>query len=117
MIINKILVTEQDHVHLLSLNEIKFCQSDDCYTIIHVNNGSKYMVTKSLVKFSKELNSQQFIRVNQSYLVNINFIKSINKKKKHITIDNTDPIPFTLTIRELLLLINLVTNQAGSIAI
>ncbi|MCW3110208.1 MAG: hypothetical protein JWQ09_4714 [Segetibacter sp.] len=99
---NKIAIHSQDRIHFISPDHIAFCKSDNCYTFIHLKNGEKLLISKSLAKFSKELDQGKFIRANQSYLVNINFINSIDKRKKDIELLNQTLIPFTITIKELL---------------
>lgn len=65
-------------------------------------NGKRLIASKSLTKIAKEqLSYPGFIRVSQSYLVNINFISSINKKNKELVLSNEQSVPYTLTIKEL----------------
>jgi len=62
---------------------------------------------KSLAKVTREdLNSTDFIRVNQSFLVNKNFIKFIDKKNKLLELKNEYRVPFTTSLKDLLELIN-----------
>jgi len=107
----KILIVNQDHVYLLEENDIKYCQSDDGYTTVFVKDGSEHLISKTLIRFSKELDRRIFIRVNQSFLININYIKSINKKNKNITLDGCIAIPFTLTIKDLMIMISSVYDR------
>jgi DNA-binding LytR/AlgR family response regulator len=60
------------------------------------------VITQSLTKFAKSLEPGQFIRVSQSYLINVNEINSIDKKKRLITMSNGETVPFTITIKTLL---------------
>jgi two-component system LytT family response regulator len=69
---------------------------------VHLSNGEQLLISKSLSKFSGELNQNRFVRVNQSYLINIRFIKSIDKRKKCIELQSEYLIKFTTTIKELL---------------
>lgn len=108
----KIIINEHNSIHLLNCNEILFCKSDNYYTSIFMRNGASFIVTKSLSKFSEQLNNKEFIRVNQSFLLNTNFIVSINKKQRHIIMSNNEIIPFTVTIKKLMLLISLAPNLA-----
>lgn len=99
---HKIVISSQDHLHLINQNEIVLCKSDDCYTLIHLMNGGKLMISKSLSKFSKELHQPMFVRISQSYLININFIKMVDKKRKHIELTDKQQLQFTRTIKDLL---------------
>jgi len=103
--LNKIIVQNQSRVSFISPEEIIYCQSDNYYTIINLLNGEKLIVCKSLSKFSEGLNAEIFIRTSQSYLVNTNFIRAIDKRTKHIELENQFVVPFTLSIKVLLNLI------------
>lgn len=92
----KIIINTQDYIHFINQQDILYCKSDDCYTNIHLVNNDSFMVCKSLAMFSKELCSVVFIRVNQSYLINRNFVKFIDKKSKMIHMLNNVIIPFSL---------------------
>jgi DNA-binding LytR/AlgR family response regulator len=102
--LNKIIIAQLDIIHLIDPNKILYCQSDNCYTYIHTVEGEKHLVAMSLTKLSKELDTQ-FIRVNQSFLVNKSYIKNINKKKRALELVNKSQIPFTVSVKNLLFLI------------
>ncbi|MNL46091.1 LytTr DNA-binding domain protein [compost metagenome] len=109
MTIEKLIIKQQDNIYLIDYDHIVFCQSDNCYTFIHTIEDKKFIAVQSLSKFAKEqLKKPAFIRVSQSYVINRNFITSINKKNKTIVLINAQIVPFTVTIRELLTLISTV---------
>lgn len=78
----RIILNSQYNLRLILQSEILFCKSDNCYTTYHSINNEEYLVCKSLKKVHTELDSTIFIKVSQSYLVNINFIELIDKKNK-----------------------------------
>lgn len=102
MTTSKIVISQQDYVFFLKPSNIILCQSDNCYTTIHMEDGTKILVVKSLTKFHRELPNDMFIRVNQSFLINKLFISGINKKKKYITVEKDIQIPYTITLKELM---------------
>jgi DNA-binding LytR/AlgR family response regulator len=60
-------------------NIISFIAQVD-YTQINPLNGSVSIYAKTLKKFELELSEQkQFVRVNKSVIVNLLFVKTINK--------------------------------------
>jgi DNA-binding LytR/AlgR family response regulator len=99
----KIILSQQNIIHFVDPSEIIFCQSDNCYTSLYLTNGERHVIVKSLTKFLLELNSDSFIRVNQSYLINKNHIRRIDKKKKSIDLINNYSIPFTVSLKNLML--------------
>ncbi|MRX48504.1 LytR/AlgR family response regulator transcription factor [Pedobacter puniceum] len=98
----KIIINTQDYIHFINQQDILYCKSDDCYTNIHLINNDSFMVCKSLAMFSKELCSVVFIRVNQSYLINRNFVKFIDKKSKKIHLYNNMEISISLNFKEIM---------------
>lgn len=100
--INKIVISSQDHLRFINEADILFCKSDNCYTYIFLCDSEELLISKSLAKFSKELNSNNFVRVNQSYLVNIQYIRSIDKKKKLLHLTDMSQIRFTTSLKDLL---------------
>lgn len=104
--IQKIIIPQQDVIHFVDPFQILFCQSDSCYVSIYLSDGRRHLVVKSLSKFSKELSPEIFIRVNQSFVVNKTYITSIDKRKRSIKLIQDHDIPFTVTIKELMLMIS-----------
>lgn len=102
----KILIHSQDHLFLVNIDEITHCQSDNCYTQVRLYDNKQFIVSKSLTKFAQTLNPVNFIRVHQSFLINRNFIRSIDKKKRIILLVNDLVIPFSITIKDLINMLN-----------
>jgi DNA-binding LytR/AlgR family response regulator len=101
----KLIVHSQNHLRFIAHDDIIVCKSDNSYTSIYLTNGEELVMCKSLTQLLKELDPLYFIRVSQSYLININFIKAIDKKKKQIELINNQHIPFTTTLKRLLRLL------------
>ncbi len=101
---NRIIVKSQNFFYFIDPDNIFYCESDNCYTTIF-SNRKKVVVSQSLTKFAKMLPLNQFIRVSQSYLVNSNYIFEIDKRKKLIHLIDGSTVPFTVTIKNLMLLI------------
>jgi len=102
----KIMLTQQNLILFIELDQIVYCQADNCYTNIYLSDGKRIMVVQSLSKFSRQISSSQFIRVNQSFLINTTFLLSINKKEKYIELVTNTIIPYTIRLKALLTLIN-----------
>ncbi|MDO3641301.1 LytTR family DNA-binding domain-containing protein [Mucilaginibacter sp. L3T2-6] len=101
----RVLINSLDKIFFLNPIEIIYCKSDNNYTQIYLVNGDHFIQCTSLKRFYEELNSNDFVRISQSYLININFIKLIDKKKRFIMMSNTELLPFTVQVKELLTLI------------
>jgi len=101
----KVIIHTQSYLRIIEQDKITFCKSDNCYTDIVLADGEKIVISKPLSKFLKELCQEKFVKVSQSYLVNIDYIRLVDKKKRTIELSNRIEIPFTTSIKELLSLI------------
>jgi two-component system LytT family response regulator len=97
----KFLIPHRDYIHVVDYSAILFFKSDNCYTHVFLSSGAEYVLVKSLSKLEKELNSPRFIRISQSFLVNCHCITSINKKTKTVMIGQEHALPFTVSIKTL----------------
>ena len=102
----KIMIYQQERIILINPEEIVFCKSNNCYTEICLYDGKRVLAVISLTKFHKELTSINFIRINQSYIINKQYIQSIIKKKRSIELENNIIVPFTISLKELVSKIN-----------
>ncbi|WP_298737729.1 LytTR family transcriptional regulator DNA-binding domain-containing protein [uncultured Chitinophaga sp.] len=98
----KFLIPHRDRIYVVGYSSILFFKSDDCYSHIHLNDGREFVLTTSLAKLQKEINHRRFIRISQSFLVNGDFITSIDKKKKFLLIGDNHHLPFTIPIKKLM---------------
>ena len=98
----KLILTFKDIVHLVNQKEIIYCKSENSYTSIYLVNDKKLIASKSLTKIFNELNSEKFVKVSQSYLINIDYLNQINRRKKFIVLTDSINIPFTIKVKELL---------------
>lgn len=71
------------------INDIIFCEADQNYTKIHLVSGKCIMVSKTLKHIEDLLPEELFFRIHKSFLVNLNYIKSYNRKDGHkVLLDN-----------------------------
>ncbi len=89
--IKKITVPTLDGFEFLEITDIARCQADVNYTDIHLKNGKKLTVSKTLKSFEELLEPEQFFRVHNSHLINLREVKKYTKGKGgYVTMnDNT----------------------------
>ncbi len=58
-------------VEYVQINQIIYCEADNNYTIVHLDDGSPKVISKTLKYFENILGEMFFMRVHQSYLVNL----------------------------------------------
>ena len=103
--LNKIAIPTLDGLELIRLDTIIRCNSEGNYTQIHRTNNEKILVSKTLKQIENQLSSySQFIRVHNSHLVNLLFVKRYKKGKGGSLIMEDDAIvPVSRTRKEYLL--------------
>ena len=96
----KISLHTLDKIVVVDLYEIVRCQSDNNYTQFVFQDGSKILVTKTLKSFSDMLKNYQFLRVHQSHLVNIKYVKAFIKSDGgYLTLKNKQTVPVSVRKR------------------
>lgn len=67
-------------LEFVTIDNIIYCEADNNYTIFHLLNGDKTIISKTLKDIEAMLNHKHFQRVHQSFLVNLTHIKKYVKK-------------------------------------
>ena len=76
----KITLPQQDGFQVLNVADILYCQADDNYTHIFLQN-KKILVSKTLKYFEEALSEFAFARIHKSFLVNVNEVVKYRKGK------------------------------------
>lgn len=72
---NKIALPVGDGIIFVNITDIIRCQSDRNYSVFHLKNGDRIMVSRTLKEYEEILTSLRFFRVHHSHLINMSFIK------------------------------------------
>jgi two-component system LytT family response regulator len=75
----KISLHTSEKIIVIQISEILRCKSDNNYTTFYLENGQRILVSKTLKYYADMLKEHQFIRVHQSHLINIKYIKEFIK--------------------------------------
>ena len=73
----RIALPDQECITLFYVKEISHCTAESNYTNVFLENGEKYVVSKTLKHYDDLLNEQGFFRVHKSCLVNLQKIKKV----------------------------------------
>jgi two-component system LytT family response regulator len=78
----------------VKLNDILYCKSDGNYTTVFLKNDETYLLSKKIKNIEALLNHDSIIRVHQSFLVNVDYIKEYVKNEGYyLVLDNGKTIP------------------------
>ena len=80
--IERISVKTGQKLDVLMLEDIMFLQSNGDYVSIY-SKENVYLKEQTMKYFEKNLPPKQFIRIHRSYIVNVDFINSIQNYKKN----------------------------------
>lgn len=86
-----LLIKTAEAQYFLQTKDIVRCQSDGAYTIFHTIDR-KIMSARNLKYYENILSEHTFVRVHQSHLVNIKYIKTINTNNT-VCLTNDEEIP------------------------
>jgi len=90
----KIVLSTAEMIHVISVDDIIRCESDNYYTYFHFVDGRKLLISKTLKENEELLSQHNFIRPHKSHLVNIKFIKSyIRQDGGYILMNDGTKIP------------------------
>ena len=93
----KLVLRTSDSLHIVDISDIYFCKSDNSYTTFYLNGDEKIVVSKSLKDYEVLLTEFGFFRSHQSFLVNLNHVKKVDKSDGgFIIMKNNKEIPVSL---------------------
>ena len=75
----KMVLKTQESNYIVSIDDIIRCESDKNYTFFYLQEGKKILVSKTLKDFDILLSPYNFCRVQQSHLINLNFVDRYDK--------------------------------------
>jgi two-component system LytT family response regulator len=76
----RIALSTSDGIHLFDVSDIIRCESEDNYTKFFIKNSKPILISKTLKEYEELLTEHCFVRVHQSHLINLAFLKSYIKK-------------------------------------
>jgi two-component system LytT family response regulator len=93
----KIALPASDRVDFVEPDQIIRCQSDNTYTHVFLEDGSKLLISKTLREFTTLLAEYGFLRTHQSHLVNRKYVRSLLKRDGDVLLltDGTE-VPVSL---------------------
>ena len=90
---DKIQIATDQNIKLLDPYSILYCKSDGNYCHIYFNDDTSLLISKKLKYMEEKLDNFPFMRVHNSYVVNLNAIKAIDKKDTLLIMTDESLIP------------------------
>lgn len=90
---NKICLATADGYEFINVEEIMYCKAEGSYTSFKLINGINLLVSKHLKEYENLLTDQYFMRVHNSFLINLNEVKKYVKADGgYILMNNGEPV-------------------------
>jgi two-component system LytT family response regulator len=88
----------------VKVDDIVYVQAESNYCWVYTSNDTKYLLSKTLKSIEEMITSSQFIRVHQSYIINLDYaIKYVRGQGGYVVIKNNVQIPVSRSRKEELL--------------
>lgn len=91
-------------IHLVDIDEIVRCEADNAYTTFYLNSGEQIMVSKGIGEYTELLVPFGFVAPHQSHLINIAYIKKLDKTDGgFLLLKNNKEIPVSVRRKQAIL--------------
>jgi two-component system, LytTR family, response regulator len=77
----KICLATSDGLEFIDVADIMYCEANGSYTNFNLTNGTKILVSKNLKEYESMLADQNFMRVHNSFLINLAEVKKFVKSE------------------------------------
>lgn len=77
----KICLATADRIEFVRIEEIVMCEASGSYTNVYLKDKRKIMVSKHLKEYEMLLGEENFMRVHNSFLINLNEVKQFVKSE------------------------------------
>lgn len=105
----RIVLNSSTTIRIVSVSEIIYCQAEANYTRFVFTDNSSLLTTTTLGIYEDMLTTYGFFRSHKSYLINMTYLKELNKINYELKMDNGDLIPLSQRKKdELISLLNLL---------
>ena len=78
---HRICLATSDRLEFVNVDEILVCEASGSYTNVYLKGDRKIMVSKHLKEYENLLNEEQFMRVHNSFLINLKEVKQFVKSE------------------------------------
>lgn len=99
----KIVLSTSEKIHVVEMDNIIRCESDNYYTHFYFKDGGHLLISKTLKDVESLLEEGNFIRPHKSHLINTRYIQNFNREQVAITLSDGSVIPVSRRKKEKIL--------------
>lgn len=89
----KIVLKTVEDIFVVPVDDILAAEADNSYTLFILKTGQRILVSQSLKEFDLQLSALGFLRIHQSFLVNLKYVKSYKKKSNLLLLEGDVHVP------------------------
>lgn len=89
----KITLNTDGKLIFLDEEDIVFVESDGNYSTIHLEDGTKILISKKIKEVNLMLPDRLFFRIHNSYIINLNRVKEFIKTEGYVVMSSNHKIP------------------------
>jgi two-component system LytT family response regulator len=91
--LSRIVLNNSEGMHILEVEDIIRCESEDNYTKFFINGTKPLMISKTLKEYDELLSDTGFLRVHQSHLINIKHVDIFLKSDCKVRMNDGTIVP------------------------
>ncbi|MES2592150.1 MAG: LytTR family DNA-binding domain-containing protein [Bacteroidota bacterium] len=106
----KIVLATNNSLYVVEIADIIHCEAQESYTMFHLANDTRLMVSKTLKEYEELLQEHLFVRIHKSHLVNFNFItRFLNQDGGSVVLKNGATVPVSFRKKDIV--VKLITDM------
>jgi len=99
--IKRLVINGNRETDIIELEEIIYIEASNSYSIFYLNSDKRITSSKSIKEYEQMLSTKGFFRVHKSFIVNVNYVLSIEKAISDVVIlKNKQQIPLATRRKE-----------------
>lgn len=100
----KIAIPTKDGYEFVATDDILYCSAQRSYTIIQLKDNHQIVASQNLKHYEDLLVQKSFVRIHNSHLINLPFIKNISRADGgYVTMTNDQKLPISKSRKDKLL--------------
>lgn len=91
---SEVAIPTRDGLEVVKHRDIVRLEASDCYTTLYLEDGRKFLSSKTIKVYEDHLPPKYFLRVHKSHLLNLSFLKGFSRGEGNMAIlKNGELIP------------------------
>jgi two-component system LytT family response regulator len=98
--LHRIVLNNSEGMHILEIEDIIRCESEDNYTKFYLKSAKPLMISKTLKEYEELLSDEGFLRIHQSHLINLKYVDTFNKSDSKVKMSDSSFVPVSQRKKE-----------------